>query len=374
MSAPVVIDGVEVVLCRVPLETPVDLGIITVAHRDFVLIRVRTADGVEGVAYALTRGAPTDLVISDLLAPVLMGKDALAIDDRLDDMRRAMVTLGSVGIVGRAISLLEVCLWDIKAKTAGEPVWKALGGSGEPAEVLLVAPYSSPTETHDAYAERLAPLAAQRYALIKLYPLSDAEAMAERLAALRRILGDEVRLAIDMAWLWRTSEESIAAVRRWQEYDLTWVEDPHMADDWQTIKALTDAVSTPIAVGDEVSVRAVSEALVREHAVDVLRLDATTIGGLTVFSEVHELARSNGLRTAPHAYGEIHRHVVHAWPDVGPVEVFPPRSPTWGVSTFLEELVLPDGEARIEAPTEPGLGLHIDWDAAGAIALRTTNT
>ena len=374
MGAPVVIDRVEVVLCRVPLETPVDLGIITVEHRDFVLVRIRTADGVEGVAYALTRGAPTDLVITDLLAPVLLGKDALSIDERVDEMRRAMVTLGPVGIVGRAISLLEVCLWDIRAKTASEPVWKALGGSGEPADALLVAPYSSPTESHAAYAERLAPLAAKPYSIIKLYPLADSEAMADRLAALRRTLGDDVRLAIDMAWLWRSSDESIAAVRRWAEYDLTWVEDPHVADDWPTIKALTDAVTTPIAVGDEVSVRAVSESLVREGAVDVLRLDATTIGGLGVFSEIRDLARSSGLRTAPHAYGEIHRHVVHAWPDVGPVELFPPRSPTWGVSRFLEELVLPDGASSIEAPTEPGLGLHIDWDAVAALALRTTHS
>jgi L-alanine-DL-glutamate epimerase-like enolase superfamily enzyme len=374
MVASLIIDQVEAVLCRVPLETPVDLGSITVRSRDFLLLRVRTADGIEGVAYALTRGAPTDLVVTDLLAPILVGKDALDIDTRVDEMRRAMVTLGPVGIVGRAISLLEVCLWDIKAKAAEEPVWRTLGGSGEAADVLLVAPYAGPDETDDAYAERLAPLAAKPYSIIKLYPLADADAMAKRLAVLRRAFGDDLRLAIDMAWLWRTSEESIDAVRRWEEYDLTWVEDPHVADDASSIKALRDAVQTPIAVGDEVSVRAVTETLIREGAVDVLRLDATTIGGFTVFAEIRELARASGLRTSPHAYGEIHRHAVHAWPDVGPVEVFPPKSPSWGVSRFLEELELPDGAATIEAPTEPGLGLHIDWTAATDLALRVTRT
>ena len=82
-----------------------------------------------------------------------------------------------------------------------------------------------------------------------------------------------------------------------------------------------------------------------------------------------------GYVVSPHAYGEIHQHCVFGWPGVEPVELFLPDSPTWGTSRFLEQqLDLSDGGRELAAPTEPGLGLHIDWKAVEALASRHTIT
>ena len=336
-------------------------------HRDFVVVRVRTVDGVEGLAYSLSRGAPVDLVVTDMLAPLLVGRDSLDIARRVDELSRAMVTLGPVGIVQRAISLLEICLWDIKGRVAGLPVWRLLGGYRDAAEVLLVAPYAEAEETDEDYAERLTAQAARGYSALKLYPLADPASMARRLSALRDVLGARIGLIVDMAWSWRSVRQAIDAVRRWEEFDLTWVEDPFPASDWRSMRALSEAVRTPIAAGDEVTVRETMEALIAERAVDVVRLDATTIGGLSAFAAVRDSASRARLTVSPHAYPEIHRHCAFAWPDVGPVEIFPPRSLTWGASRFLtDELDLPAADTMLAAPTEPGLGLHVDWAAAGS--------
>ena len=373
MTEPV-IDRVEAWHCRIALQTPIVLGDLVIKHRDFVIVRVGASDGLQGAAYALSRGAPVDLVVTELLAPVLLGRNALDIPRRVEELARAVVALGPVGVVQRAISLIDICLWDIKGQVAGLPVWRLLGGYRENADVMLVAPYAEAQESDAAYAERLAEPAARGYAALKLYPLADPAAMARRLAALRRTLGDRVGLVVDMAWSWRTAQQAIDAVRTWEDFALSWVEDPFPASEWPSIRALADAVRTPIGAGDEVSVRATMDTLIAERAVDLVRLDATTIGGFSQFAAVRESAGRAGYAVSPHAYPEIHRHCVFAWPNVGPVEIFPPGSPTWGTSSFLEEEIdLSPSSALISAPSDAGLGLRIDWGAVASLSTRSTS-
>ena len=184
------IQQLETWYCRIPLETPIVLGDMVIAHRDFVIVRLRSAGGAEGVAYSLTRGAPLDLVLSELIGPRLMGRDALDTARRHEELTRGAVMLGAVGLVGRAISLVDIALWDLKGRLAGLPVWRLLGGYRQSAPVLLVAPYAGADETDDAYAERLAPLASRGYAddqaLSDGRPRGDAPASGRHPAAPRR--------------------------------------------------------------------------------------------------------------------------------------------------------------------------------------------
>lgn len=365
------IERLETWYLRIPLATPIALGSLRIAHRDFVIVRVRTKGGATGVAYSLTRGSPLDLVLTDVVAPLVLDKDALAIPARMDDMVRGVTTLGPVGLVGRAISLLEICLWDIKGHVAGLPVHRLLGGAREAAPVLAVAPYAAPEEDDEAYAERLIPIAERGYQTLKLYPLADPGRMTRRLAAIRRALGDEIGLVVDMAWSWRSAAEAISAVRQWEDFGLTWVEDPFPSWEPVAMRQLTDATRTPIAAGDEVSVPAVMETLIADRAVDVVRLDATSIGGIGRFGELSAMARRAGFQVSHHAYAEIQQHCAFAWPEVTPIEIFLPGSQTWGTSSFMhEDLDLPAGASMLPAPTQPGLGLAIDWVAVERLAQR----
>ena len=365
------IERVETWYIRVPLATPIVLGSLRILQRDFVVVRVRTAGGVDGVAYSLTRGAPLDSVLADVVAPGLLGKDALATAARTDEMTRAVAHLGPVGLVGRAISLLEIALWDIKGQVAGLPVHRLLGGARESVPVMVVAPYAAPDEDDVAYAARLVPHAERGYCAMKLYPLADPAAMARRLAAVRAAVGPDIGLVVDCGWMFRTPAEAIAAVRQWEDFDLTWVEDPFPSWEPRSMKALTDAVRTPVAAGDEVSVPSVMETLIHDRAVDVVRLDATSMGGFAGFGRLAAQAHAAGFQSSHHAYGEIQQHCVFAWPGVTPVEVFVPGSPTWGTSRFMtHDLDLPPGATELPAPTAPGVGLAMDWVAVSALAMR----
>ncbi len=369
------IDRVEAWRIPVPLATPIVLGSLRIAIREFVVVRVRTAGGIDGVAYSLTRNSPLDLVITDVSAPSLLGKDALLNEARVAEMTSAVSHLGPVGLVGRAISLLEICLWDIKGQVAGLPVHRLLGGARDEAPVQVVAPYALPDEDHVRYADRIIPVAERGYRVIKLYPLSDPREMTKRLAAIRSAVGEDVGLVVDMAWSFPNAREAIDAVAQWERFGLTWVEDPFPS--WEPIpmRLLSEAVTTPIAAGDEVSVPAVMETLITERAVDVVRLDATSIGGFSRFGEVAAKAHRAGYQVSHHAYGELQQHCVFAWRHVTPVELFLPGSPTLGTSQFLaQELDLPPGATMLPAPTAPGVGLSVDWGRVETLATRHSTT
>lgn len=365
------IDRVETWYLRVPLATPIRLGDMVIAERDFVVLRVSTKGGLRGVAYSLTRGAPLDRVLTELIGSRLLGAEALDTRARSEELRRSVQSLGAVGLVGRAMSLADIALWDILGQEAGVPVWRLLGGARYNAPVLMVAPYADPDEPDEAYAERVAVVAARGYRYLKLYPMANPAAMGRRLGAIRAAVGTGLGLVVDMAWSFGGVLDAIAAVRSWEEHDLTWVEDPYGAEEWTSIKTLADAVRTPIAVGDEVSVWGTTERLITERAVDIVRLDVTSIGGFAAYDSLREQAHRAGMLVSPHAYGEFHQHCIFAWPGTGPVELFSPDSPTWGTSRFLARQLDAEGETgMLSAPCEPGLGLALDWDAVERLSMR----
>ena len=112
------------------LPRPIRVGGFVVSRRDYTVVRVTTVDGAFGVAYALTRGAPVDLLVADLLAPVALGHEASDIPGIMDRCSRAIVALGREGLLQRALALLDIALLDLGTR-AGRSTLPALGGCRE---------------------------------------------------------------------------------------------------------------------------------------------------------------------------------------------------------------------------------------------------
>src|SRR5262245_30060744 len=132
------ISEIETWLCRVELPDPIDLGPIVVRERDYLAMRVRTTDGMTADCVTQVRGSPIDVVASDLLAPKVLGRDAAELVSITTDIRRALTAVEFDGAVGRAWSALEICLQDLRAQSAGWPLWKLLGGYGRDVPVEIV--------------------------------------------------------------------------------------------------------------------------------------------------------------------------------------------------------------------------------------------
>ena len=359
--------------CVYPLPKPFSLGAMHITRREYAVVRLTADDGTQGVAYSLSRNAPLDLIVADMLAPRVLGHcaDPAAAAERCE---RGLLAAGTEGIVRRALSLLDVALWDLAGRAAGQPVWRLLGGGDSTeAPVLLVEGYPRDGESVEAFGERLAGRAAEGYRILKLANLPDPAEVGSRLAATRAAAGDEVELTMDIAWAWPGVDFGLAAARLWEPYRLAWIEDPFPASWVTAISSLSFLVETPIAAGDEVTSRELVEELVHSRAIDRLRLDATTIGGFTAFRPLAARARAARIPVATHVHPEIHQHCTFGLPGVETVEMYPRGSEFDCAHLFvLPESLDLAATGVVRAPERPGLGLELDWDSVAAHAVRHT--
>ena len=358
------ITRVEAWATSFPLAVPLQFGDLRVDRRHYVVTQLTTRDGVQGVAYGLSRGAPVDLVVTDLLGPLLLQQDALNIPGILERCRKAMVPLGLSGLVQRGLSLVDIALWDIKARVAHLPLWRLLGGFQQQVPVMLVDGYIGQDETDGTFADRLAVRAQQGFTAIKLANQADPDTMVGRLSAVRQAVGPSVALVLDVVWAWRDVRRAIEVARRWAPARLAWIEDPFPCDFVAQTRRLRASIETPIGAWYELSTPSTFDALIADQALDIVRLDATTIGGITGFAQVHGRAAAAGHKVSPHIYPEIHQHCAFAWPGIEPVEMFP----AGGAFDFSHKFVTAgalefEGPGRLRAPGRDGIGMEMDWDA-----------
>ncbi|BCF86402.1 racemase (plasmid) [Rhodococcus qingshengii] len=367
------ITRIDTYACRVPLDHPIKFKWNTITHRDYTVVRVETADGLTGASIGLSRTSPIDVAINDLIAPVALGTDSLEIGAFHESLRQHTASSDQFGILAPARSLVDIALWDIRGKALGAPVWKLLGGNSQPAEVLLVEGYELPGETDEGFARRLAERASEGYVAIKLEAAGyeDPQILRRRLQLTREYAGEELKLIVDVNGAWRSVREAAETINAISDTQLAWVEDPFPRHRIADVAKLRDLVDVPLSAGDDITDPRVLMDLVLTNAVDVLRVDVTTLGGFAPTIDVIGVARQFEVPVSTHAHPILHQHLSFAWPEVHYVEAFPddrPFEPSYKLgqrSTFSR---IENG--RLPAPLEPGLALELDMKVVESTALR----
>lgn len=373
------ITRIEAWACRMALPKPLKFRSFRATERCYCAVRVRTAGGLDGVCIGHTRGAPLDVAILEVLAPALIGRDAADPGARLADLHRAVVALERDGLLGRAISLLEICLWDIAGKLAGQPVWQLLGGAPRAVPVSLVEGYEIEDEPAGGLVARMTARVAEGFRMLKLEGshYDPPAQLAEEVAAIHAAVaeaGGTVEIVTDFAWSWTTPETVETMLDILGPLRLGWVEDPVPRDDVARIAALHRRLPCPLAIGDETTRPADLLRLAEAGAIDVMRLDPTTLGGFGPALALGRRGAVLGLRLSPHVNPEVARHLVLALPGCDHVEMFPADRPFDLTHSLLHGAAwdaVRDG--LLPAPTAPGLGIALD-DAAVAAAAHRSGT
>jgi L-alanine-DL-glutamate epimerase-like enolase superfamily enzyme len=355
---------VGAVTTRIDLPRPITLGSMHIAYRAYTVVTVRTESGIEGNAFSLSRDAPIAEVVNRQLAPALEGKDSDAIAARWDDGFRATIAAGRVGVVMRALSLVDVALWDAKGQRAGLPLWRLLGGHGSRVPCLMVGGYP----TADAPEELGAKVAANGRAgwrLLKIARGGDPGAMRRILATALAELPADCELVIDCAWFWRRPEQALRELDAWGDPPLAWLEDPFPAEDVHAYAALRDA-GVPLGTGDELTDRHLLNRHLAEESIDVVRVDATTIGGISGALRVLGAAADSGLPVSCHVYPELHVHLAAAFGDGISVETFDPEDNPFDPASLLYRGG-PELTAGFAVAAETaGLGIELDRERVEA--------
>jgi L-alanine-DL-glutamate epimerase-like enolase superfamily enzyme len=297
MSSDLRIDRVEAWACTLPLSQPIDFGTFQVHERHHVVVRVRTRGGLVSDCVSQSRGSPIDVAFADLIAPRMMGRNALELGAIGAELERALSALETDGVLGRAWSVAEICLQDLRAQAAGLPLWRMLGASKNRARVQLVEGYALVGESDEAFAERLAERGKEGYEVLKIeaaHYVSSDEILA-RLRAFRRMAGEGVGLVLDFAWSWRDAASHRDFVLNLADLGVLWIEDPFPRTRINAYRDLRAVSPVPVGCGDEATRPADLTALMRAGAIDQLRADATTIGGVEALRLLTAEARNLGL-------------------------------------------------------------------------------
>jgi len=361
VTAPDPIAAIDAVTVGVDLPVPIVLSSVEIRRREYVVVTVTTGDGITGSSYSLTRGLPIATAIRTVLAPLLVGSDSTLIAAAWERCYRATLPGGRTGLLMRALSLVDVALWDVNAKRAGLPLWKLLGGYRSEVPVLLVGGYPRPDRTPAEIGELAASYLKEGYPLVKLARLSEPAATRQMLDAAAAAAGDDRgRFVVDAGWYWRTPAEALTELRTWGDAELAWLEDPLPPENVAAAALLRSQSRFPIGIGDDLTDPGLLRSLGTASAIDVVRLDVTSIGGITAAAKLVVWAEAAGLPVSTHVYPELHVHLCAAWPGCTYAESFDPEDNPFDPANRLFRAGLTFEKGAAKAPTMPGVGLELD--------------
>jgi L-alanine-DL-glutamate epimerase-like enolase superfamily enzyme len=360
------IESVEAHAVLVPLTTPTALSTRRIKGREYVIVRIVDEAGASGIGYTYagdSGGLWLRWGIVQLLAPRLRGRSVFSIEESWELIFHDLLLLGRRGALLRMLSAVDIALWDLLAKRAGLPLRYLLGGSVDTVTAYASGGYYRPGDPCDNVAAELERYRQLGFTDFKLkfggLPLRDD---LERVAAARRTLGPDARLALDINNGWQTLEQAIHAIDALHQYDVWWIEEPFPPDDIANHSLLAARSPIPIATGEIEATRWGFAQLVDQHAAHILQPDACVAGGISEWRRIAALAAAHDIPVAPHWHANLHAQLAAATPNCTTVEYF---ALSEGIYNF-EELVanpLTVKDGRISLNQAHGIGIELDWDA-----------
>jgi L-alanine-DL-glutamate epimerase-like enolase superfamily enzyme len=365
MATPMRIESIDVCAVLVPLTTPTAFSTRELKGREYVIVRVVDDSGASGVGYTYAGDAGglwLQIGVEQLLAPRLYGHSIYALEESWERIFRDLLLLGRRGALLRALSAVDIALWDLVAKKAGLPLRYALGGTEDTVAAYASGGYYRPGDPFENVVGELERYRELGFTDFKLkfggLPL---EEDLERVATARRTLGADARLALDVNNGWQSFRQALDAIEALRRFDIWWIEEPFAPDDIDNHVLLTAHSPIPIATGELESTRWGFAQLVDRGAAHILQPDACVAGGIGEWWRIAALAAEEGIPIVPHWHANLHAQLAVATPNCTMVEYFAPGE---GIYNF-EQLVtnpLSVEDGRITLDQTAGIGVELDWD------------
>lgn len=371
------ISSISVCAVRVPLDRVTSFATRTVSARDYCLVKVRSADGIEGIGFyyvGTAGGNIAQLTVEELLAPKLLGQDCHRVEGLWDEMYREFILQGRTGTVMRAISALDIALWDLNARAAKLPLYRYLGcWTTEKVPAYASGGYYLDGKTPDKLGEEVAGYVRQgfRAVKIKVGRLQPAEEEA-RVAAARDAIGPDIHLMMDINNAWSDLPTALLYCRRFEKYNPYWIEEPFSPDDIENHRKLGGCISTTIATGEIEAGRWRFKEILEKRAAGILQTDAAVCGGITEWRRIANTAASYEVAMCPHWFHDLHVQLVASARNARYVEFFPDDQVLNFRKLIDRQLELKDGELLL--PQGPGLGFLFNEKAIAKYALKRAHT
>jgi mandelate racemase len=353
MSKPVpAIRGVKARALVVPLKRPVKNAFGVIDSGPLVLIDVETDQGITGHSYifAYTRLTLKPLVqLIEEIGRDLTGKP-VAPFDLMAAMDAKFRLLGWQGLVGMAVSGLDMAYWDALGQVAGKPMADLLGGSPRPIRAYDSYGVVDPVADEKALRRSLE----QGFRGIKIKGGDGDAANDERaVKGVRTLLGPDIALMIDFNQSLDPAEAK-RRIARLAPYDLHWVEEPVPQENLLGHAKVRQTSPIPIQAGENWWFpRGFAEAIA-VGASDFIMPDLMKVGGVTGWLQVAGQADAASIPMSSHLFAEASAHVLAVTPTAHWLEFL----------DFAGAILAKPAEIVDGAVTARGPGLGLEWNEA----------
>ena len=363
---------------------------LTSSAQDTCLVIIKTDEGIEGygecdtspwVAKAFIE-SPGTHTMDQCVKEILIGSDPLDIKNLWSKIYIGTAMTGRRGAGVNAISAIDMALWDIKGKYENKPVYELMGGKKQE-EVIPYASLQPVGHSFQEYKDSLVEWATRAkdlgfkavksevtlngpYAHSGLNENDDKA--TEVVEAVRKALGPEIKLMIDVQYRWLNADEALPVVKEWKDFDIYFLETPVWTDDIKSYAKMHEEAPMKIAAGEWLSTRYEFEDLIINGKIDVAQPDVGRCGGLTESIKIAEFAQNNNRIIVPHCWKtsvsiSATAHFAFNTPNCAFIEYLPPQL---CVEILRKELAT-EGfdyiDGKILPPTKPGLGIELNKDA-----------
>jgi len=329
------------------------------------VVEIRTEGGLVGIGPGIDSGA------LEAVKAQLLGRDPFTVEELAGPLRYYL------GQSSRTVSGLEIALWDLIGKAAGEPLYKLWGAAKDrvPAYASMIQ-LSTPEER----ARMAVELKSQGWKAVKLRAHYATLREDMRLVeAVRKAVGDDMDIMVDAnqaqsAGAWQPGvrwdfRRALETARELERLNCLWLEEPRPRYAFEELAELNRLVAIPIAGGE--NNRGVHEYrwMLERNIFDILQPDVMVADGVTGFREIATLAKAYGKQLIPHHGGGnlgtiAQLHAIATWPHAPWIELLhdPPVASYTNGFAILENPPLVDREGNLHLPEGPGLGVTINRD------------
>ncbi len=351
-------------------------GVVVHAGRvAWLWVRLHTDEGVIGLGETFPSGEAERAVVEKHLSRVLLGQDPRDIERLWQEMFFAISYPGWGGAEMRAISAVDIALWDLLGRLHGEPVWRMLGGRCRERIRTYNTCYD---HVHDFNAEAGAlaeDLLRSGIRAMKIWPFDPAgirnrgqyltrEDMEEGLAPVRQIqaaVGDAMEIAMEFHGYWNLPSAARIA-RALEPYNIMWLEEMLPQDNAESYARLSRLVRQPLCLSERLMTRYQFRELLENGAAQFIMPDIAWCGGFTEARKIAALADTYYLPICPHNCGGPIQHAASIHLAAHVPNLFILESVR---RHFLKEYLglvtdtMPAEDGFLPVPEAPGLGMDL---------------
>jgi len=365
-------------------------------HPHTVWVQVHTADGLIGLGETYYIPTAVEAVIHDFAAPLLLGQSAFDREQHWQNLFSYANFFGYAGAEMRAVSALDIALWDLLGQYTGQPIYNLLGGRCRESIRVYNTCVNTPTYADlDGFLQRPGELAesllAEGITQMKVWPWDRfAPQMAvERITGpagwsavgppghdissadlkqglwtvqeIRKAVGDRIDIAIEGHSRWDLNV-ALRIARALEPYDVIWMEDIIQPDSVDDLARLVSETRVPQCVSERLFTKYAFREVLERRAAHIVMPDLIWTGGITETVKIATLADAYHLAIAPHdCTGPVNvfacLHVCAAAPNVMIMETV--RGFYRGYYLDLMTRPVPLREGRAFFDFGPGLGVAL---------------